>query len=115
MVWPYRPVPGTALWPKALELGYRPPDTLDEWGTMVEYHLVTHSWPGQVPERVVRARRMFEHFSTLSLGLARGHIGWWERRAQQRIARRDFRLGRVEAKAFDLWNRLGRRLAPARA
>jgi hypothetical protein len=107
-VWPFRPIPGTALYPRSLELGFPAPATLEDWGTFLDYHCGTaDSWPGQISARVDRTRRLFEHFYTLSLGLARGRIGWWERRAARRIQKGDLRLGRVEAKAFDLASRLG--------
>ncbi|MDP6410714.1 MAG: hypothetical protein QGI46_15165, partial [Planctomycetota bacterium] len=104
-VWPYRPIPGSALYPAALELGYRPPSSLEEWGTIGEYHL-DETWPGKIPAHVARARRLFEHLTTLKLGLPRGRIGWWERRAQRRLESGDLRGARLEAKAFDLYQRL---------
>ncbi len=107
-VWPYRPLPGTGLWQASLEAGYRPPADLETWGRADEYQFVDLAWPGQLPPEVARARRMYEHFATLSLGLARGRIGWWERRAQRRMSSGDFRGGRLEAKAFDLCTRLSR-------
>ena len=101
MVWPFRPIPGTALYQPALEQGWVPPRTLEEWGLDGEYQF-RETWPGQIPPRVLRARKLHEHFSTVSLGFARGRIGWWERRAKRRLAEGDFRLGLLEAKAFDL-------------
>ena len=62
----------------------------------------------------MRARALYEHFFSLSLGLVRGHVGWWERRAQRRMRTGDFRLGRLEAKAFHVAERWLRGLAPAR-
>ena len=113
--WPFKPIPGTGLYPRAVELGFRPPETLDGWGRHGEYHLwETQSWPGQIPDEVLRARKAFEHYYTLSLGMARGRIGWWERRARSRIVSGDFRLGRLEAKAFSLYDGCSRRLGLAR-
>jgi radical SAM superfamily enzyme YgiQ (UPF0313 family) len=109
-VWPFRPLPGTELWSAALEAGYVPPADLEAWGDSSEYQF-RETWPGQIPPEIARLRRLYEHYSTLALGLARGRIGWWERRARRRIERGDWRGGRFEAKAFDLW----RRLSPARA
>ena len=62
---------------------------------------------------MARRRKLYEHYSHLALGLARERDGIWERRAQRRIASGDYRLGAVEAKAFDLYERLGRRLRGA--
>jgi hypothetical protein len=38
-VWPFRPIPGTAMWDEAIALGYEPPRTIQEWGSIGEYHL----------------------------------------------------------------------------
>jgi radical SAM superfamily enzyme YgiQ (UPF0313 family) len=106
-VWPFRPIPGSALYARALELGYRPPARLEDWGLMSDYH-IQESWKGNIPREVEHARRMFEHYSTLKFGLARDRFGWWERRAAQRMQSGDFRGARLEAKAFDLYHRLTR-------
>jgi radical SAM superfamily enzyme YgiQ (UPF0313 family) len=107
MVWPYRPIPGTALYQPSLELGWRPPQTVEGWGLDDEYQF-RDAWEGQIPPEVMRTRKLYEHFSTVSLGVARGRFGWWERRARRRLERGDYRLGALEAKAFDLALRLGR-------
>ena len=107
---PFRPLPGTGMWAEALELGFQPPATLEDWGTFKEFHDVVEAWPGQIPADVARAYKLFEHYSTLSIGLARDRMGWWERRARRRMARGDFRFGRLEAKAFDVYDRLTRKL-----
>ena len=109
-VWPYHPLPGSALYPKAIEHGYRPPTTLEEWSGMGEYHL-SSSWPGYIPPAVERAKKILDHYCTLSLGLARGRIGWWERRARRRLERGDWRGARVEAKAFDVCQKLVGRMS----
>lgn len=106
-VWPYRPIPGSALYEKALEQGFRPPARLEEWGLLQDYHL-EDSWPGNVPPEVDRAKRLFEHLSTLKFGVARSHYGWWERRAAQRLASGDLRGARLEARAFHLYHRATR-------
>ncbi len=106
-VWPFRPIPGTALYAPSLAQGFAAPADPVGWGEFSEYHDVGEAWPGQIPPEVRRARKLFEHYATLSLGLARGRIGFWERRARARIRRGDFRLARLEAKAFDLWMRHG--------
>lgn len=108
-VWPFRPIPGTAMWDEALALGYEGPKTLPEWGSIGEYHL-EETWPGNIPPRVGEARMMYQHYATLSYGLARGKVGWWERRAQKRLEDGSFLDGRLEAKAFSLYNRLCKRL-----
>jgi radical SAM superfamily enzyme YgiQ (UPF0313 family) len=110
-VWPYRPIPGTAMWDQAIELGYDPPKALEEWGSIGEYHL-EETWPGKIPPNVAEARKLYQHYVTLSYGLARGKIGWWERRAEQRLRDGNFKLGMLEARAFDVYNRLERKLFP---
>ncbi len=104
-VWPYRPIPGTPMYADALQLGYQAPQTPLEWGTIGEYHL-EETWPGKIPPEISRARRLFEHYSTLSLGLARGKVGWWEERAKRRMQTNDFRYAGMEAKAFHLYHQL---------
>ena len=109
-VWPFRPIPGTKMWDEAIELGYKGPTTIPEWGSIGEYHL-EETWPGNIPPRVSEARMMYQHYATLSYGLARGgHIGWWEKRAQKRLADNSYMNARWEAKAFGLYNKVRRKL-----
>jgi anaerobic magnesium-protoporphyrin IX monomethyl ester cyclase len=110
-VWPFHPIPGTPMYRRALELGFVPPKTLEQWGSFNQYHLEA-TWPGRIPALVWRRRKLFQHLATLSHGLARGRIGWWERRAIGRLRSGNLRFASLEAKAFDLWQGLGRR-APA--
>ncbi len=112
-VWPFRPIPGSELYAKALGLGYIPPKNIEAWGLMEDYHL-NETWVGNIPPEVERARKLFEHFSTLKFGLAREHFGWWERRATRRMKTGDFRGGQLEAKAFDLFHRFTERFRPVR-
>ncbi|MCP3919123.1 MAG: B12-binding domain-containing radical SAM protein [bacterium] len=112
-VWPFRPIPGTKMWDEAEELGYQPPRTIPEWGSIGEYHL-EETWPGNIPQKVADARMMYQHYATLSWGLARGHNkGWWERRAANRIADGSFVNGKLEAKAFGVYNKIRKRLTRA--
>lgn len=104
-VWPFRPIPGTPMFREAVALGYQPPKTLEEWGEIGDYRR-HETWPGKIPPEVARARKLYNHFTTLSKGVARGKVGWWERRAQKRLATGDFRLGSIEAKAFDVYQRV---------
>jgi radical SAM superfamily enzyme YgiQ (UPF0313 family) len=113
-VWPYRPLPGTGLWEPSLRHGYQPPTSMEAWGETVEYHF-RETWPGQIPARILRARRLYEHFATLSLGLARGRVGWWERRAQRWLRHGGVKSGRIEAKAFDLAQSVARKLPSRRS
>lgn len=108
-VWPYRPIPGTVMWDEAVELGYEGPRTIPQWGSIGEYHL-EETWPGNIPPRIGRARMMYQHHATLSYGLARGKIGWWERRAQRRLEDGSYLRARLEAKAFGIFARVEKRL-----
>ena len=110
-VWPYRPIPGTAMWDQATSMGYVPPQSLREWGSIGEYHL-EETWPGKIPPHVAQMRKLYQHYVTLSYGLARGKIGWWERRAESRLRDGNFKLGLFEAKAFDIYNRVEKKLFP---
>lgn len=107
MAWPYSPIPGTELYARAIEHGFRAPKTLAEWSGAGEYHLwYSENWPNQIPKSVQLARQTFEHFASLALGLVRGRVGWWERRAQQRLRAGNFRFARAEARAFALYHRI---------
>jgi radical SAM superfamily enzyme YgiQ (UPF0313 family) len=108
-VWPFRPIPGTIMWDEAVALGYQGPRTIPEWGSIGEYHL-EETWPGNIPRAVGRARMMYQHHATLSYGLARGKIGWWERRAQRRLEDGSYQDARLEAKAFGVYDKVSRRL-----
>ena len=61
--------------------------------------------------------RLYGHFTNLANGLARGRLGFWERRARRRLEdaagfARDWPLGALEAKGFDLLWKLERRVRP---
>ena len=106
--WPYRPIPGTPMWDQAVEMGYKGPTSLPEWGSIGEYHL-EETWPGNIPESVSEVRRKYQHYVTLSYGLARGRIGWWEKRAQAHLEDGSYKRRAWEAKAFGLHERLRRK------
>jgi len=109
-IYPYQPIPGSPMYTQSLELGYVPPQSVEDWGEFQEYHLgeLDH-WPNQVPTTVVKARQMYEHYYSLSRGLSRGFKGWWERRAQRRMAGGFLGASRLEAKAFDAYDRAFKR------
>ncbi len=112
-VWPFRPIPGTAMWDQSIEQGFVPPTRLEEFGKLGQYHL-EETWTGRIPEDVKLARKMYHHYATLNYGLARGRKGWWEKRAKKRLERGEllggFPSARVEAKAFDVYNRVTKKL-----
>jgi anaerobic magnesium-protoporphyrin IX monomethyl ester cyclase len=110
-VWPYRPIPGTEMWDQAIELGFEPPQELEEWGSLGEYHL-HETWPGRIPPNVAQVRKLYCHYQTLARGLVRAKDGLWESLARWRLRSGNYALGRIETKAFALWLKLHRILSP---
>jgi radical SAM superfamily enzyme YgiQ (UPF0313 family) len=100
-VWPFRPIPGTEDYGRALELGYRPPENLEGWSD-VDVFWNQLPWPECVPPHVERARRLLMHYVALAQGAPRARRGWWERRARRRLERGTWERGRWEARAFHL-------------
>ena len=112
-VWDYQPIPGAALYAAALERGFVPPETLEGWGGFFDYR--RDATPGWVPPEVNRMRKLYNHFTSVASGHARGRTGLWERRAMRRLAheagfRRAWPMGRLEARAFHLWSAFENRL-----
>lgn len=105
-VWPFRPLPGTVEYDRAIEAGFRPPATLEEWGRAGDYW-TDRAWPGRIPKDVAGARRLFMFYSSLGQGRVRQRDGFWERRARRRLQRNDFRFGRLEASAFHWCEKIG--------
>lgn len=108
-VWPYRPIPGTVMWDQAIELGFQAPDELEHWGSLGEYHL-HETWPGRIPPPVARVRKLYCHYQTLARGLVRQKDGFWEQLARWRLKSGNYSLGSVEAKLFDVWLRMYKRV-----
>ncbi len=108
-VWPYRPIPGTAMWDQATELGFEAPEELEHWGSLGEYHL-HETWPGRIPAEVSRVRRLYCHYQTLARGLARQKDGLWEKLARWRLKSGNYSLGQAEAKLFDIFLRYYKRM-----
>jgi radical SAM superfamily enzyme YgiQ (UPF0313 family) len=108
-VWPFRPIPGTPLYREALAQGYEPPKSLIEWGSFGDYRR-HETWTGHVPEHVLERRKLLIHYAALAKGVPRARDGWWEARARRRLARDDWRFGRLEARAFEVSRRVGRAL-----
>jgi len=105
MVWPFRPLPGTEDFSSAVAAGYRSPETIEEWGHAGDYWHES-GWPGRIPAHVEEARRMYMHYASLAQGRVRKMHGFWERRALRRLERGDFVRGRLEARLFNLVNKL---------
>jgi radical SAM superfamily enzyme YgiQ (UPF0313 family) len=109
-VFPYRPIPGTKMWDQALELGFEPPKGLLDWGALGQYH-VQETWPGRIPARAARTRRLFCHYQTLNRGLVHKRQGLWEKLAKWRLNSGNYSLGALEAKAFDVYRKIERKLS----
>ena len=56
-VFPFRPIPGTEDFDKAVRLGYKAPRTLEEWGGCLEYREEFDDI--QIPEDVLRAWKRY--------------------------------------------------------
>ena len=110
-VWPYRPIPGTEMWDEAIKLGFEPPKSLLDWGSLGEYHL-HETWPGRIPPEVSQVRKLYCHYQTLARGLARRKTGFWEKLARWRLKSGNYALGSLETKLFALQNKIARKLAP---
>ncbi len=108
-VWPYRPIPGTDMFQQAVDLGYKPPVELADWGSIGEYHL-EETWPGKIPPEVANARKMYSHYVSLDYGLVRGRRGFWEKRAAKRLRENTYFSvpAKLEAKVFTLYDRCER-------
>jgi radical SAM superfamily enzyme YgiQ (UPF0313 family) len=108
-VWPFRPIPGTEDFARAVACGYAPPTTLEEWGLVGDYWN-DEAWPGRIPSEVSRARRMFMHYSSLAQGRVRERLGLWERRARAHLERNDFQSSTLEVRAFHAYDSIERKL-----
>lgn len=107
-VWHFRPLPGSEDFQRAIDDGYRPPTTLEEWARVGDY-FNDEPWPGRIPPAVERRRRLFLHYSSLAQGTVRQKMGWWERRARRHLECGTFGSRRLEASAFHVYDRLTRR------
>jgi len=105
-VFPFWAIPGTEDFRKAVESGYVPPTTLEEWGAMYEYKV---DLPTGIPEDVVRRWKRYCTTSSFYDGVAREGSNTM-RRLMRRIS--GWRLGAnnfsfpIEHKLFHAWVRL---------
>jgi len=68
-IFPFRPIPGSDDYDLALKAGFKPPETLDEWGSILEYK-VEYDDIG-LPEDVVRTWQRYGVTATLYDGLVK--------------------------------------------
>tara|TARA_R110002072_G_scaffold280536_1_gene442944 strand:- start:1900 stop:3504 length:1605 start_codon:yes stop_codon:yes gene_type:complete len=108
-IFPFRPIPGTEDFNRAVELGYQPPRTLEDWGSCLEYKLEIDDL--QLPEHVVRTWRRYGVSSTFYDGLAKEGNDVM-RRMMQKVAGWRLRTGNyqfpVEQKLFHAFVKLTR-------
>ena len=57
-------------------------------------------------------RKLYCHYQTLARGLARKKDGMWEKVARWRLKSGNYKLGVLEAKLFDVYNRVTKKLFP---
>jgi len=67
-IFPFRPIPGTEDFNTAVEMGYQPPKTLEEWGSVLEYKYEIDDL--RLPDDVVRTWKRYGVASTFYDGLA---------------------------------------------
>ncbi|MEE9127379.1 MAG: radical SAM protein, partial [Planctomycetota bacterium] len=67
-IFPFRPIPGTVDFNRCVELGYKQPQTLEEWGSCLEYRLDIGNL--QLPDDVLRTWKRYGVASTFYDGLA---------------------------------------------
>lgn len=103
-VYPFRPIPGNAMFDEALAMGYQPPTTLEQWGNMLEYH-VMDTWKGNIPAHVERTWRLYYQYASFFHGLVRNKRGWIERLAEWRIRSGNYTLP-LELRAYYAFDRL---------
>ncbi|MEZ5976623.1 MAG: radical SAM protein [Planctomycetota bacterium] len=110
-IFPFRPIPGTEDFDRAVELGqYVPPTSLEEWGACLEYKYSSDA--SRLPDDIVERWRRYGSTATFYDGLA-GHGSKRLRKLMQRIAgwrleRGEYRFP-IEQKLYDVYARtLGR-------
>ncbi|MFT4540497.1 MAG: anaerobic magnesium-protoporphyrin IX monomethyl ester cyclase [Planctomycetota bacterium] len=67
-IFPFRPIPGSEDYDTAVKAGYKPPSTLEEWGTVLEYKYETDDT--RLSDEVLRTWRRYGVASTFYDGLA---------------------------------------------
>ena len=112
-VWPYRPIPGSVDFDRAVARGFRPPASLEEWASAGDYWNDV-AWPGRIPDEILRARSLFMHYSKLASGGVREKFGLWERRARRHLRERTFDRAGLEARIFHVVDGFRRTLAATR-
>ncbi len=72
-IFPFRPIPGSEDFRAAVELGYQPPASLEEWGSVLEYKYDVENLI--LPEDIARLWRRYGVTATFFDGLAQEGAG----------------------------------------
>jgi len=113
-VYPFRPIPGTEDFKKAVELGYQAPTDFHDWGNCFEYKY--NSQNTELPEGVRHTWQRYNNTAAIyDMHVQEGPE--WARRVLSKIAgwrlhRGDYRFP-IEQKVFDLYVRLTGQSQPA--
>lgn len=115
-IFPFRPIPGTEDYETALKLGYKPPQTLEQWGSFLEYKLAVDDI--RLPMDVFRLWKRYGVTSTFYDGLVREGSGR-VRGMMREIAGWRLKSGNysfpIEQKLFHLYSKSRKKRAGARA
>jgi radical SAM superfamily enzyme YgiQ (UPF0313 family) len=105
-VYPFRPIPGTEDFAKAIKLGYEPPKDFHDWGKCFEYKYNAHNTP--LPEDIRETWRLYNNTAAIydkhvteGPQWMRDFLSWM---AGWRLKTGRYRLP-VEQKLFDLYVR----------
>ena len=103
-IFPYRGIPGSEEYDKAIEIGYKPPTTLEQWGDVLEYKYEVDDVT--LPEDVVKTWRRYGATSSFYDGLVQEGSGFM-REGIRKLAGWRLRNGNytfpIEQKAFDMY------------
>ncbi len=79
-VWPFQPIPGSAMYAEALRAGFQPPTSLDDWGSFLHFKPAragsNAGGGGGSPELLARLLKLYEHFVYWPTDTARGEFGF---------------------------------------
>ena len=103
-VYPFRPIPGNEMYQLALDMGYKPPTNLLDWGNQLEYH-VMDTWSGNIPDEVQKRWRLYYQYASFFHGLVRPKRGLIEKISEWRIKTGNYNLP-LELKAFYVLDRI---------
>ncbi|MFT5051277.1 MAG: anaerobic magnesium-protoporphyrin IX monomethyl ester cyclase [Chlamydiales bacterium] len=108
-IFPFRPIPGTEDFDRAVAMGYTPPATLEAWGDCLEYKYEINDL--QLPEEVVTTWKRYGVASTFYDGLAMEGAealrGLMKKVSGWRLKRSNYTFP-IEHKLFHMYVRLTR-------